>query len=61
MPHSGFVGNSHSSDEERKSRPWLMPHQSHNRIAGKKMAKAVNAKRSPIGGFAVFDLAKAPK
>jgi hypothetical protein len=43
-----------------KGRPWLMPHQHDNwkeaRSVGRKEARAVNACRSPIGGFAVFDL-----
>jgi hypothetical protein len=43
-----------------KSRPWLMPHQLGNlkeaRYVARKQARAVNAGRSPSGGFAVFDL-----
>jgi hypothetical protein len=61
MLHSGFIGSAESSEEQRNCRPWLLPHQTGDRIAGKKLAKAVNAKRTPIGGFAVFDLSKAPK
>lgn len=59
--HSGHVGSATSTDAERASRPWLMPHQTQDAAAGARMARAVNSKRTPIGGFAVFDLAKAPK
>jgi hypothetical protein len=38
-----------------------MSQQTYDRIAGKKLAKAVNAMRASIGGFAVFNLSKAPK
>eukprot|EP00892_Ulva_mutabilis_P005040 jgi/Ulvmu1/2908/UM147_0006.1 len=42
-------------------RPWLMPHQLRDRNEGGKAAQSVNSKRSPSGGFANFDLAKAPR
>ena len=58
---SGHVGSAVSTQEERKTRSWLMPHQTQDAAAGVRMARAVNSKRTPIGGFAVFDLAKAPK
>jgi hypothetical protein len=38
----------------RKS--WLMPHQLGDRCMGRRFAKAVNASRTPIGNFAIFDL-----
>ena len=58
---TGFVGNEETSAELRASRPWLMPHQTGDRKAGAAAARAVNSARTPIGSFAVFDLAKAPK
>lgn len=46
--------------KDRSTRTWLMPHQVRNRQEGGKAAKAISSKRSPSGGFANFDLAKAP-
>jgi hypothetical protein len=49
------------AQQKQQVRPWHMPHQLGDRVAGSNMARAVNAQRTPVGGFAVFDLAKAPK
>lgn len=46
---------------DRCPRPWVMPHQLPDRSEGVKTAKAINSRRNPSGGFANFDLAKAPK
>jgi hypothetical protein len=59
--NSGNVGINTSTQAARSSRSWLLPHQTFNREEGGKMAAAVNSARTPIGGFAGFDLAKALK
>lgn len=40
----------------KKPQPWLMPHQLGDRNMGKKIAKSINASRSPNGNFSIFDL-----
>lgn len=59
--HDGNVGSAACSAEVRASRPWLMPHQTRSRANGSVLARAINSSRTPIGGFANFDLAKAPR
>lgn len=44
-----------------KLRPWLMPWQTGDRVAGRHMANLVKSKRTPTGAFANLDLAKAAK
>jgi hypothetical protein len=40
--------------------PWLMPHQTGDRAAGMRQARAIAARRTPTGAPANFDLPKAP-
>lgn len=40
---------------------WVMPWQTGDRAAGRAMARALRSRRTPNGGFACFDMAKAPK
>ncbi|WIA42484.1 hypothetical protein OEZ86_008475 [Tetradesmus obliquus] len=51
----------HQQQQQSKQPSWLMPWQTGDRTAGRQVALAVKAKRTPIGGFAHHSLAKAPK
>eukprot|EP00775_Hariotina_reticulata_P000793 gene794-1107_t len=53
----------HSAGDKRKHLNVLLIDysQTGDRAAGSLMALAIRARRTPIGGFANYDLAKAPK
>ncbi|KAF6260201.1 hypothetical protein COO60DRAFT_915495 [Scenedesmus sp. NREL 46B-D3] len=56
------VTSAEEHQQQRGKQPsWLMPWQTGNRQAGRQVAVAIKSKRTPIGGFAQHDLAKAPK
>lgn len=49
------------STTKSSQQPWLMPWQTGDRDLGRRMADAINNRRTPIGAFANFDLAKSNK
>lgn len=57
----GGITASVSTTERSGTPSWLMPWQTGDRDMGRRMADAINSKRTPIGAFANFDLAKAVK